>query len=1080
MRLLATALAGILFLGMLQASDARAQNTGDYRSAASGEWGEAATWSTYDGAAWVGATAAPDGSEHITITDDVSVEGAVTVSGYVLVEDEGNLTVGAGSLTFADGSTYQHARDAGNVPVSTWESGSTFLLTGTTQDAPGNRVQDFHHVIFNTPNLGRNRDMGWNGNTIGGDVTVVSTGSNRWQLSSVSAGGTAAFSIMGDVNVQAGQFAVQGTGNALTVFEVNHHGNLNVTGGNFSLARGSQGNGSGSTTWIMHGGDVSMSNATTQNSNPTPGNAKYLFADGTSDLTFDNVTSAGGQFHFEVDQSAVLNVSDGFEVNGLVVNKGEINPQGSLTFLDGSRYEHARDGGSVPVSTWATGSTAAFTGITGSTPANRGQDYYHLVLDTPDLASNRDLSLDGNTVHGDIHVINTGNARWQLVGGSSGTVTIMGDVIVEAGQFAAQGTGSPTEVVVNHHGNIVVTGGNFSISRGSQGGEAGTGATRWNLRGDFSMSDATTQNSNPWRAAFAFTGSGEQTLHLEDVTYAGGGIAFAVANGTILAITGDPVGGNGSFTVENYGELQATHPDGFDALFGNAIDVRFHTLGGVRFSGTVAQQTGETLPDTLGVLTIANAQGVTVSDTTFARTLVVEEGALLILAEDGSLTAAAGTVDGTVINRGELIAESPLSFGSDAVYEHARNEGSIPSGTWSAGSTVMITGVVGNAPGNRNQSFHHLVFNTPDQTSNLNMGFDDVTIGGDITVLSTGAARWYLTSASAGDSAHVTLMGDVIVEDGQFSVHGTGNALTVFEVDHHGDIIVTGGNFSIARGSQGSGSGSTTWNLHGGDFRMSGATSQNSNPGNARFVFLGDGTQELELGDDNQLNHLPIEVRGGTTLEMGASVIEGSDIFVLEDGAYLATTHEGGVAGAIQTSGDVTLDSGASFVFNGSDAQVTSDLMPATVRDLWIDNPAGVTLSQETTIDGVLRLMAGELDDTIPFTIGANGSISFEGGTVTVSNEEVAELPAEFELYQNYPNPFNPSTTIRYDVRDNVHVSITVYDLTGRRVAQLVDQPHAAGTYKVEWNANALASGVYLYRINAGDFSAVRTLTLLK
>src|SRR5690625_7312668 len=100
------------------------------------------------------------------------------------------------------------------------------------------------------------------------------------------------------------------------------------------------------------------------------------------------------------------------------------------------------------------------------------------------------------------------------------------------------------------------------------------------------------------------------------------------------------------------------------------------------------------------------------------------------------------------------------------------------------------------------------------------MSFDGVTIGGDIRVLDTGSSRWYLTSGSAEDSTHVTLVGDVFVEGGQFSVHGTGNALTHFAVDHHGDIHVTGGNFSIARGSQGNGSGSTIWTLHGGDFRL--------------------------------------------------------------------------------------------------------------------------------------------------------------------------------------------------------------------------------------------------------------------
>jgi hypothetical protein len=154
---------------------------------------------------------------------------------------------------------------------------------------------------------------------------------------------------MGDVIIEAGQFAVQGTGNALTTFEVHHYGNVTVTGGNFSLARGSQGSGSGSTTWFMHEGDFVMSGATTQNSNPTPGQAKVVFmADGTQSLSFDEVTYGGGGFHFEVAETATLEISDGFMANGLVVNRGAISPLGALTFTASGVYDHARNGGEIP------------------------------------------------------------------------------------------------------------------------------------------------------------------------------------------------------------------------------------------------------------------------------------------------------------------------------------------------------------------------------------------------------------------------------------------------------------------------------------------------------------------------------------------------------------------------------------------------------------------------------------------------------------------------------------------------------------------------------------------------------------
>jgi hypothetical protein len=89
-------------------------------------------------------------------------------------------------------------------------------------------------------------------------------------------------------------------------------------------------------------------------------------------------------------------------------------------------------------------------------------------------------------------------------------------------------------------------------------------------------------------------------------------------------------------------------------------------------------------------------------------------------------------------------------------------------------------------------------------------------------------------------------------------------------------------------------------------------------------------------------------------------------------------------------------------------------------------------------------------------------------------------LPKVFALYQNYPNPFNPSTTFRYDVPSPVHVTLKVYNVLGQEVATLVNEVKPAGRYQARWNAAGRASGVYYYRMEAGDFVAVRTVLLVK
>jgi hypothetical protein len=443
---------------------------------------------------------------------------------------------------------------------------------------------------------------------------------------------------------------------------------------------------------------------------------------------------------------------------------------------------------------------------------------------------------------------------------------------------------------------------------------------------------------------------------------------------------------------------------------------------------------------------------------------------------------AATSITGTLRNQNLLGGTDNLTIADGGTYQHDLDEGSIPVATWETGSTLLLTGTVATAPDNRNQSFYNVTFDTPGLLSNLNMAWDSITIGGDINVVNTSSARWYMTSASAGDSSLVTIMGDVIVSNGNFSVNGTGNANTRFVVHHYGNIVVTGGNLSVSRGSQGSGTGSTRWYIHEGNFTMQNATTQNSNPTNAWFVFDKAGTQTMTLGAGNTLTALPVEVMSGTTLDMGQSELRGSGLFVLNAGATLATAHEGGMDSTLSVTGNVTLDSAANFTFNGNVAQVTGMSMPTTVNDLVINNSAGVALSQPTTINGVLRLVAGVFDNTIPFTLGPSGSISFEGGSLLIptSVDEENTIPTEFFVRQNYPNPFNPTTTIRFGLPASAHVTITVYNLLGQEVARILEGRRDAGTYEVPFEASRLGSGVYLYRVQADRAVSVKRMILLK
>ena len=89
-------------------------------------------------------------------------------------------------------------------------------------------------------------------------------------------------------------------------------------------------------------------------------------------------------------------------------------------------------------------------------------------------------------------------------------------------------------------------------------------------------------------------------------------------------------------------------------------------------------------------------------------------------------------------------------------------------------------------------------------------------------------------------------------------------------------------------------------------------------------------------------------------------------------------------------------------------------------------------------------------------------------------------LPRGFAPQPNYPNRFNPSTTIKYELPRSSEVKLTVFDMLGREVSVLVDERKDAGVHEVKFDGSNLASGVYLYRLQAGDFVSTKRMLILK
>ncbi len=120
---------------------------------------------------------------------------------------------------------------------------------------------------------------------------------------------------------------------------------------------------------------------------------------------------------------------------------------------------------------------------------------------------------------------------------------------------------------------------------------------------------------------------------------------------------------------------------------------------------------------------------------------------------------------------------------------------------------------------------------------------------------------------------------------------------------------------------------------------------------------------------------------------------------------------------------------------------------------------------------------AGGFDSTAFAILSAIGDYLKLGSPSTVIE---TNLPATYLLEQNYPNPFNPVTQIRFSLPTAGHVTIIIYDMLGKEVATLVSQDLYAGSFTKDWNASNVASGVYVYRMQVGDFIETKKLVLMR
>jgi hypothetical protein len=209
-------------------------------------------------------------------------------------------------------------------------------------------------------------------------------------------------------------------------------------------------------------------------------------------------------------------------------------------------------------------------------------------------------------------------------------------------------------------------------------------------------------------------------------------------------------------------------------------------------------------------------------------------------------------------------------------------------------------------------------------------------------------------------------------------------------------------------------------------------------------------------------------------------ILQGDKVWITDLQQYSNVTVESPNGGEIWTVGETEDITWTSVnvndvkieisVDNGVTWSTIADSIPNTGAYSW------VVAAQDTSDECLVKI-----------TNLQNSNVYDESDTLfTIENPTGIEenknnrLPIEFDLVQNYPNPFNPSTRINYAVPETTPVTIKVYDIIGQEIAVLVNEVKEAGIYELEFDANKLTSGVYIYRMVAGNFTAVKKMNVLK
>ncbi len=410
-----------------------------------------------------------------------------------------------------------------------------------------------------------------------------------------------------------------------------------------------------------------------------------------------------------------------------------------------------------------------------------------------------------------------------------------------------------------------------------------------------------------------------------------------------------------------------------------------------------------------GVITILDYHTATVTALTNIDQTIVQSEAILVINAGQTLQIRPGTIADTDLmiygrcnNSGDIskLGAGKVVFGANSIYDHTQDGGIIRNFIWDPASTCTVSGFVNSPLTGLSQTFGHFTWNCPGQTASFsqfgNLGGGE--IAGDLNIVSTGAGNYSVTLSSFSDpGVTLNIGGDLNISGGILTLTNSAWETTV---NLAGDLNLTGGTLRVTGASS---NNSSNINLSG-DFNLSSGTINDLAPldhGYINFVNVSD-IQNIRRSGGTISNDVYFQVNSDVTVDFGETdYLDGNGDFSLYNGATLRTAHPSGLDGSIQCTPD--LSPSANYTFYGTTPQETGLNIPNSVNNLTIDNPSGVTLTDDLTVGGILALTSGAFSladkNLVIATTGSNpcsgtGTINGDAGSsFTLNSSGVATLP---------------------------------------------------------------------------------------